>query len=221
MNCPHKIDVAAYVLDALEPRETERMREHFPDCPECRPDYEELCTLPPLLWTLTPADVEGIVSPTELPQELREALIARAAGRRRRLTRVRPLRIAAAAAALVVGVATGAVVTGQPSPAPGSATVSATDPQTHVHTSLTLTSRGWGTQIRLHLAGVAGDQHCVLLVRAADGRLDTAATWVASYQGTADVTGATSIQVGQIRHLDITTTAGRRLVSPSMAGVSH
>lgn len=221
MNCPHKIDVAAYVLDALEPQETERMRQHFPECPRCRSDYEELCALPPLLRALTPADVEGIVSPAELPQDLREALIARHAGRRRWLIRSRPLRIAAAAAALVVGVATGAAVTSQPLPAPGPATVSATDPRTHVHTSLTLTSRGWGTQIRLHLTGVAGDQHCVLLVRAADGRLDKAATWVANYLGTADVTGATSIQVGQIRHLDITTTSGRRLVSKSMAGVAH
>jgi hypothetical protein len=196
------------------------MRQHVPECPECRTDYDELCALAPLLRALTPTDVQDIVSPAELPQGLREAAIAPAA-RRLRPARSRPLRIAAAAAALVVGVGTGAVVTSRPSLAPGSATVSATDPQTHVHTSLTLTSRNWGTQIQLRLSGVAGDQHCALLVSAADGQLDTAATWVANYQGTADVTGATTIRVGQMRHLDIITTSGRRLVSPPLAGVSH
>jgi hypothetical protein len=221
MNCPHTIDVAAYVLDALEPQEHQRMHEHLSECPECHADYEEFCTLPPLLSALTPADVDDIVSPAELSQELCEALIARAAGRRRRLTWSQPLRIAAGAAALVVGVATGAVAISRPQPAPDSATVSATDPETHVHTSLTLISRSWGTKIRLHVSGVARDQRCVLLVSAVDGRLDTAATWVADYQGTADVTGVTTIRVGQIRQLDILTTSGRRLVTRPLAHVSH
>jgi predicted anti-sigma-YlaC factor YlaD len=208
MNCPHTINVAAYVLDALEPPEVERMREHLTECPDCRPEYDEFRGLPTLLGTLTIADVEDIVAPTELPRELCEALIARATVRRRKHVWNRLLGVAVAVTLLVASVIVGVVVT-----SPNSSTVSATDPHTHVHASITLTSRSWGTQIRLQLSGVGWAQQCMLVVGAADGRRDTAASWVANYQGAVDITGTTAIQAAQIRHLDIITTSGRRLVS--------
>lgn len=88
-----------------------------------------------------------------------------------------------------------------------------TDPHTHVHASITLASRTWGTQIRLRLSGVGSAQQCMLVVSSADGRRDAAASWVANYLGTADVTGTTAIRSAQIRHLEVVTASGQRLVS--------
>jgi predicted anti-sigma-YlaC factor YlaD len=214
MTCPYQIDVAAYLLDALEPVETGRIREHLSECPDCAAQYDELRGLPALLRTLTMADVQDILAPAEPSPELCEALISRAAIRRRRRGLNQLLGVSVAAAVLAAGLITGGVVLSRPPPSvPGVTAVSAADPHTHVHASVTLTSRSWGTQIRLRLSGVAWAQHCVLMVTAADGRQDTAATWVATYQGTADITGTTAISAGQISHLDIITTAGRRLAS--------
>jgi hypothetical protein len=140
-----------------------------------------------------------------------EQLLARAATQRGRRTRRRVLGLAAGLAAAGVG-----VVTGMSLPrghAPGSVTVAATDPRTKVHASITLTSQTWGTQIRLRLSGVAWGQQCMLVVGAATGRRDVAASWAATYQAVFDVTGSTAIPLGQIRHLDIITTQGQRLVS--------
>lgn len=213
MNCPHEIDVATYVLDALEPPDTDRMREHLPACPDCRLKYEELRGLPALLRTLTMADVQDIVAPTELPQELCEALITRAATRPHQRTRKRLLATSAAAAILLAGVLTGEVVHNHVPSVAESTTVSATDPHTHLHATLTLAAHTWGTQIRLRLSSLDRPQRCVLVVSARDGRQDTAATWMADYRGALDITGTTAIPPEQISHLDVITTTGRRLVS--------
>jgi hypothetical protein len=215
MTCPHTIDIAAYVLDALEPDETEELRLHLADCVECLPEYEELRGLPTLLRHLTPSDVDEIGVPVELPDGMYEDLLARAAARRTKRSRRHKLTLAATVAAVVAGFVTGMAVPRDHAPAPAavSTVVAATDPHTWVHANITLTSQSWGTQIRLRLSGVAWNQQCMLVVSAADGRRDVAASWVATYQGSFDVTGTTAIAVRQIRHLDIVTTTGQRLVS--------
>jgi Putative zinc-finger len=212
VNCPHKIDVAVYVLDALEPSETDWMRKHLPECPDCRLKYDELRGLPALLSTLTTADVEDLVAPTELPQEWCEALVTRASDHRQRRTRNRVL-VMSAAAVLVAGVFASEVVHDQLPSGAASATVSATDPNTHAHASATFAAHTWGTQIRLHLSGVGQPEQCMLVVSAVDGRQDTAATWVADYGGAVDITGTTAILPELISHLDVITPSGRRLVS--------
>jgi hypothetical protein len=208
MKCPHKIDVAAYVLDALELPETDWMRKHLSECSDCFSKYDELQGLPALLRTLTRADVEDIVAPAELPRELCEALVGRASDRRRRRTR-NWLLVMSAAALLVAGVVAGEVIHRPMPSVAASATVSAPDPEA----SVTLAAHAWGTQIRLRLSGVGWPERCVLVVSAMDGRQDTAATWVADYRGAVDITGTTAIPPEQISHLDVITPSGRRLIS--------
>jgi hypothetical protein len=207
------MDVAAYVLDALEPAEAEELRLHLVGCAECQPEYDELCGLPNVLHRLTPSDVDEIVAPVELPAELWEDLLARAAARRGRLTRRRAMSVAAAVAAVAAGFVTGVVLPHDHPPATVSTTVAATDPHSWVHASITLTSRTWGTQIRLRLSGVTWVQQCMLVVSSANGKRDVAASWLANYQGSLNVTGTTAIPVREIRHLDVVTTTGRLLVS--------
>jgi hypothetical protein len=209
MTCPHRIDVAAYLLEALEKPESDRMRDHIDTCPDCGPEYDELNGLPALLCTLTPGDVADIVAPAELPDALCDQLIARAAARRRRRNRHRVIGVSAVVLACV---ATGVTIAHQQPGTPNSETVSATDATTHVHASATLTARSWGTQISLQLSGVAWAQRCELVVSSTDGQRDTAATWVANYQASLDITGTTAIPTDHIRHLDVVTMDGRALV---------
>jgi hypothetical protein len=218
MTCPHTIDVAAYVLDALEPAEAQRLREHLTGCADCRSAHDELNDLPMVLRQLTPADAEDVLTPFELPDTLCDELLARAAARQHRRSRRRVFGLAAAAVAVLAGAATGTVL---PMAHPTSVTVSASDASTWVHATATLTSQNWGTQIRLRLSGVQWAQQCMLVVSAADGRRDVAASWVANYQGAFDVTGTTAVPVAQIRSLDVITTAGRRLISLPPPGTTE
>jgi hypothetical protein len=213
MTCQHTIDLAAYVLDALEPAEAEELRLHLLDCTDCLPEYEELRGLPTVLRRLAPSDVDEIITPAELPNGLCEELLARASVRRQRHTRRRVFSLAATAAAVAAGFVTGVAVPLHHAPATTSVVVAATNPHTWVGASITLTSQSWGTQIWLKLSGVTWNQQCMLVVTAADGRRDVAASWVATYKGSFNVTGTTAIPVGQIRHLDVITTTGKRLVS--------
>lgn len=213
MTCPHTIDIAAYLLDALEPGEAQLLRDHVPDCAECRPEYEDLRGMPSLLARLDMSDVDEIVAPAELPANLYEQLLARAEGRRDHRTRRRVLGLATALAAAGVGVVAGIALPGNEYPPPVTSTVAATDPHTKVHATIVLTQRTWGTQIRLRLSGVTWALQCRLVVTSADGKRDIAASWVASYRGSFDVTGTTAVPMTRIRHLDVVTTDGRRLVS--------
>jgi hypothetical protein len=52
----------------------------------------------------------------------------------------------------------------------------------------------------------------LLVAHADDGRSDTAATWVASPQGTASVPGATAIPADDLTELDVVTPNGHQLV---------
>jgi len=85
------------------------------------------------------------------------------------------------------------------------------DPRSHVQAAVTLNGRTWGTELRLTLRSVPPGEHCSLVARARDGRSDTAATWVATYQGSADVPGTTAIPIDQLSEVDIVTSDGRRL----------
>lgn len=205
MTCPHRIDVAAYLLNALEPAEFEEMRAHVPTCWECLHEHDDLYGTAMLLSTLTPADVEaGMASaePSEAPEPPR-----------RRRYGIRQLAVVVAVVLVFAGAGAALAVAGRQPPIAHAVTVSATDPQTQIHANATLTSHDWGTQIGLKLSGVAPAQQCILVVSAADGRQDTAATWVATYQGAVDVASATAIPAAQIRRLDIVTASGHELIS--------
>lgn len=217
MNCPYRIDIAAYLLDALDPPESDRMREHLVICQDCRTECGELCGLPALLATLTSADIDDIVAPAELPDDLCDTVIAKVAARRRRHAWYRLLAVSVAILFIAGGVLTGLAITGrqastQPT-VPAALTVSATDPNTHVHASASLTRFDWGTQIRLELTGVTWGQQCMLIVSSVDGHHDTAATWVATYRSSLIITGASAIPTRQISGMDVVTTSGVRLVA--------
>jgi hypothetical protein len=212
MTCPHQINVAAYLLDALEQPEIDRMREHLPECSDCQAEYDKFRGPTIMLDALTPNDVEDIVAPAEVAEHLHDVLIT-GATRGQRRTWHRPLGLTAAAVLLVAGIATGVAAITQSPPTSSSTTVYTSDPHTHVYASATLTSRGSGTQISLRLGGLTWAQQGRLVVSSADGRRDTADTWVATYQGTVNIGCTTAIPAGQIRHLDIVTTAGTLLVS--------
>jgi hypothetical protein len=201
MTCFMQAWVGAYVLDALEPTETEDLRRHLVDCSTCAGEVVNLAWIPALLDTVRLDDIEGL---DDVPVRKGDPPSPR---RRRRLARVLfGVGVAAAIAAAAVGSA--ALV---PTPDASPVAIQTVDARSQVHAAVTLDKRAWGTELHLTLSSVQPGQTCSLVARSRDGRAEVAATWVATYRGTADVPGTTSIPVDKLREVDVVAAGGQRL----------
>jgi anti-sigma factor RsiW len=212
VNCPHAIDVGAYVVDALEPDERQRLAAHLPTCAVCTAELQELERLPALL-ALVPAPSAAEAPP--VPSELAFSRLHRSAtGARPARHRSAPdparrwLLIAAAVVVLGGAGAAGVVATSGPQ-AP--ATVSASAGSLHVQAAITPVSSG--SRIALTLDGVPSGQQCQLRVQAGDGHWETASTWTADYAGTAQVTGTVRIAPDDLKKMVVRTLDGRALIT--------
>lgn len=209
MSCPHETDLGSYVLGALDDAERPVVEAHLIECPSCRARQRELAPLPGLLGRLTAEQVEAWGAPP--PAVLADRIVAegqRRADRQRR----RPLLLAAAACLAVLAAIAGTAVAVSSGGRPGD-TVRVADPVTHVWARALLVPKADGTQVQLSLGGVAPDTHCQIVAVGADGRREVAATWVADYQGTAEVWGTTAIPRDRLQQLIVRTTAGRVLAT--------
>ncbi len=208
MSCATEEYLGAYVLGALDAREDTWVRTHLATCATCRDSLRELEWLPARLGAVPAQDVEALAVEA---LAVEPPLLDRVLDASRRERRVRRRRLVLAAA----GVAAAAAVTGitvvavdDPGPAP---VLQVADARTGVTAQVGLTPADEGTRLNLQLRGVRPGERCALVARARDGRTETAATWVATYTGTADVPGTTAIPADQLESLDVVTDDGRLL----------
>ena len=215
MTCAHEIDVGAYVLDALEPEERQRVRDHLRTCAVCTATLRELEVLPRLLARV-PAPEPAPTPVTEAPGELAFRRLHRRATAAAGATASAPTRgprrwLLVAAGVVAVGVAGGAGAVVASSGPAASTKVSATAGPVHARAELTAASGG--TAISLSLDGVASGQRCRLWAVSRDGRWETASDWTVDYLGTAHVTGTVRIRPQDIGRLVVRTVDGRTLLS--------
>lgn len=223
MRCEQELAVGAYLLDALEPEEQLRMREHVAVCPVCGQSARELGGVSRLLAGL---DIDGtappdVAAPDPAPSELayhrlRSAAAvrpaappvdtARSAGRRR----WRLLAVAAAAAVVLGGGAAGVVaLTGGTPAAP--ATVSARADGVTAHARIT--AAGSGSLITLTLDGVPLGERCRLVAVGRDGERSQTREWSISRPGALTWTDTVSVAPGDLDHLEVVTADGRTLLT--------
>ena len=200
MTCSTEIELGAYVLHALEQAEADAVQQHLSGCRTCQNELSSLAATASWLALLTPRDFEQF-------EELQAAPDERPYRRRRGVLLT-----------VVAGLLTALVVVGgvrlsedQPAP-PDPAVVSAVDPATHVEAVVSMSEQDSGTRLRLALTGAYPRGWCSLVARSHDGRTETAATWVADADGTAEVAGTTAIATDQLSELDVVTDTGRLLV---------
>ncbi|HWC39422.1 MAG TPA: hypothetical protein VG476_12870 [Acidimicrobiales bacterium] len=77
-----------------------------------------------------------------------------------------------------------------------------------------LTAQSWGTGVRLSMRGLPYGARCELVVHAADGSSDIAATWNAAYTPRVEIPAATEINRAHIASLEITTTNQHLITIP-------
>jgi hypothetical protein len=211
VSCQRMQSLGVYVVGAIDDDERALVDLHVADCAECRRELERLMPLPRYLAHLSEEEFERIQIERRPPAGLLTRLRAAVSAERRRLARVRVA--AVAAVALTIAVAAATVELGsRPDPAAPAARATAVDPSTGVHAAVTLTPRAWGTALTVQMAGAAPGERCRLVVRARDGSSDVAATWRATYRGSAGASGSTELARADVAAIDVVTTAGRRLV---------
>jgi hypothetical protein len=93
--------------------------------------------------------------------------------------------------------------------------------QGNVHASVRLSAISGGTALRLTLSGVGPEQTCRLVAIAQDGHREVAASWTASYSGTAHIGGSAALPPTAITSLVVETFDDQTLVTlpvPPTAG---
>ncbi len=235
---PWRGDIGAYVVGALDHRARGRVTRHLADCRGCRADYDELVQVRDCLSLLDLTTAGPDVRPGEqagqplrrassvrtgpvpaarveqalVPRSRRESgtqIPGRPAGMLRHI-RPRARRwLPAAAVALAAVAATVGVLVSSSAPA---RTFSAADSATGITGQAQLHQIPTGTQIDLLASGLPRDQRCIL-VAVANGGTDIAGSWIATYDGSARITGTTAFPASRLTALRIESDTGTLLLS--------
>jgi hypothetical protein len=201
--------VAGYVLGVLDPDDRDLLRSHLPHCAECRAALAENAPLPALLARVSPEDAAG--EPPRPDEAMLGRLLAAAEGTRR--ARRRRTLFAAAAAVVVLALGGTAAVVAVSADDDHRLRMSA---QNGVSATIDVRPASGGTQFGLELAGVRPNEHCRLVAIADDGRREVAASWTATYSGTAEFNGSTSLTKDQISRLVVESENGEELASVAL-----
>jgi anti-sigma factor RsiW len=217
-----ELSLGVLVLGALDPAERGQVEAHVAGCARCRDSLAELAPLPGLLNRLDVTEAEaGLPTP---PQHLLHRALQDAQLQQKKLTAARRWWVPAAVAAVAVVLAGAAVHGTEPSPPVATPTSTATGPQTDtvlwdgsstdgaIRASVVLTSQTSGSRLLMTLTGVRAGQRCDLVIWSDDGQREVPASWQATYEGAATVTGSTTVTPQRIRRMIVATPEGDTLL---------
>ena len=196
-------DIGAYIVGALDPASSARVRRHLRACEDCRSEYEDL--LPVRAW-LTQLSGNGSPVKRRLSGPVLRAVgpVHTKAGRRW------PATALAAAAAAAIAVFTNLGTN------PAMPSFQATDHATGVHGQARLRATATGTRINLTVSGLPADERCRLVAVSRRGA-DVAASWSARYDGTAKIIGTSGIPEHQLTALRVESSSHKLLLIITLA----
>ncbi|HKC29131.1 MAG TPA: zf-HC2 domain-containing protein [Jatrophihabitans sp.] len=199
--------LGAYVLDALDDDERAAVSAHLAGCSECAEEVACLAGTVSRLARLTLADVEHALP---VPAAGR-------AGRRRVGGRVLAGVAAAAACAAIATAAVGTLHGGG-----GTGTVIRSSAHARDLTAtLVVGRRDTFTAVHLSMQGTYPAGPCYLVAHSRKGLEETAASWVSSGWGTAQVNATTTIAPADLAEFDVVTASGHQVIRLVMAPPAH
>ncbi len=213
MNCQEageNLAVALLTRSELDPETAD----HVASCPICQAEQVWLESVPTLLDSVDPTETV-----TPAPPELLDRLLVAAARERRDRWR-RAVVAIAASVVLVAGFGAWGIADlrsdNQPVPTSAAGPVvinrQATDAATGVSAHVWVRPGAWGSKLVVSISGVEPGTTCTLTVVGVDGHRETAATWKASYYGTASVNGNVSGAPSTLAQLEVADENGKVLV---------
>ncbi|MGX7824895.1 anti-sigma factor family protein [Actinokineospora sp. 24-640] len=189
--------VGAYLLGALDPADRAVFQAHLAGCPVCEAELLRMAPLPGLLQRIDEA---------EFAEPAPRAEPGRAVAPRGDPLPIptRP-RLSLVAVAVAVVVALGGLAAYQALRPPDAPTVtwSATNPDSGIGADIDLTSRPWGTEVRIRMRDVPPGKPCKLVVRARDGSREVAGWWAAGTTAEEEIPGSTSFDIAAIDRVEV------------------
>jgi anti-sigma factor RsiW len=202
--------LGGYVLDALEPDETDAVRAHLAACPACLREHAGLAPLPALLEAAGPAEVAPAKPPPSLEDVVvegfaRERPPVRRPRSRRWLTRPIPVAAAAAAAAVLVTLVVSNGLDGGSPPHTYSALLRASAAAPGARAYARLASVPSGTRVQLDVSGVRPEPGAVYQLWCLEdsGMRVSAGTFRVNDAGRADVRLTTAARLGEYHRLTV------------------
>ena len=194
-------DIGAYIVGAIEPRGAASVRRHLRACAACRSEYEEL--VPVRDWLMRLSSAGGPAARNRLGGSpvLRLVKPLQARTGRRWLA-------AAATAILAASVGVFTIVGGTPA----TSVFRGANHATGVYAQARLHATAAGTRINLAVTGLPAHERCRLVAVSRRGT-DVAATWYASYEGSARIVGTSAIPEDQLAALRVESASHRLLLS--------
>lgn len=226
-------DIGACIIGALDDQGRDRVTRHLAACVDCQEAYDELVPVREWLGLLELADGPPRAGPAEQPRRPLQPAQgngpvhvheARSSGARpgsgthpsarapHKAGGFRPPKrfVLAAAGAALTAVAVGVIVVRSTSAAPVRAFRA--ESATGVSGRAELHSTPTGTQIDLTASGLQGHEHCILVAVTPHGS-DIAASWIATYEGWAQIDGTTAFPVSTLTALRIESATGNLLLT--------
>ncbi|GAA0473193.1 hypothetical protein Ade02nite_86670 [Paractinoplanes deccanensis] len=219
--------LGGYLLGGLDEADTDRLDAHLRDCDECRAELDRLAPVPELLQRLPdagrPAAADGRppISMSARPsQESIDGLLRRMRAERFRQARRAGVRWLAAAAVVLIAVAVGiGVIRGsrqgdQPTTLPSPELVTAQFEPTAgsgLSGQAVLTPKTWGVSVAVDLTKLRGNGPFHCQVRGASGQVEQAMVWGPTPSGNAKVIGASSLQLRNVRSIEVADDSGHVL----------
>lgn len=194
-------DIGAYIVGAIEPRAAASVRRHLRACAACRSEYEEL--VPVRDWLMRLSRAGGPAARNRLGGSPVLRLVKPLQARTGR-------RWLAAAATAIVAAAVGvfSIVGGTRA----TSVFGGANHATGVHGQARLQATAAGTRINLAVTGLPAHERCRLVAVSRRGT-DVAATWNASYEGSARIVGTSAIPEDQLTALRVESASHRLLLS--------
>lgn len=193
---------AAYVLGALDQEDRRTFERHLDTCATCAADVASFAPIPGMLGKVDMTSSET-VPPSVLTDASRRVLAERrslvASRWRWRWTAV------VAAVALVVVAFSG--------PSAPDATALALEPEWGVTGEVTVSARGWGTEVGFDLGALPPEVTCIAWAVDDDGAWQQVAWWGPTPSHRARVTGASSLQLEDVAAIVVTTTDPSEIVT--------
>lgn len=211
--------LGSYLLGALDPAERDRVATHLKGCVVCRDEFASYAALPGLMSRLSREEIvaDQLDPPAALLPRTLAAVEAERAASRGRVRRWRGAALGVAGLAAAASVAAVLVLPGAGRSVPGAPPVSGRPLVATAGAAgggaVSLERRPWGTQVRLSLHDLPRQGTFTAWALDAHGTRTPAATWRATPDGHAEVTGAVALDPADLSRLQISSSDGTPLLS--------